>query len=384
MKYIFAFFSLVCSLLLIGYGQCTEEDKIIRTDPTDPFNSECAIDSPRFNFWAEQFTFYLGTFGPGGAVTVSNPYQQRWHFSSPNAPNYIDPDLLFNPHLATSFSPPSGWEAPEPGWELLSASALQDPQPPTGFGYFVLYNRFRSLIRVFFVAEPIGPGTAINVEVDFPTSGSSGGASGLLHPNRGMSQSMDQFSTGYTQVSVQNTNNFYEFMYVDIPVEYDPCTCTEASDLRFKFEKVDEQLIQLTGRYFGLNRTLAEIANSQVTTFEADYLTHVVQSATIDVNAGTGVYATYGKLLEKYNAVKQQNAQLENRYYALQAFEKAIKLVSVAGEPFLKAFKSSTTDLDIGGQTFTYSGETLLKTAGAGFNIFSAGIKKSWMPRTRR
>jgi hypothetical protein len=382
--YIFnAFFFFAFGMIGQDDLHCTLQDKSIDTNPLMP-QYECNL-SP-FNWWMQTFTFSLGATSPPGQVSVNSPYRQLNPFKSVSSAEYIDPSKLFYLDEQTGdlrlypggvpsadSLPVADWEAPDKGWEFLLASSQFLAQPPDHMGYILLYNKHSSIIRVFFVIPPLGVNKAINLKISYLSSD----VSGLLNPNAGRSRALDQPSLGTTSISTLDVNTFAHFMYLDIPVEYDPCTCTNELELNLEFWRVKEMLLDLFGRYFGLNRTLAEIAESDVQVLDSEFLTNVYLDQDYTDRVGSAVYSQYQDLTNAYKKIKDENDQLQNRYNRIQAFEKGMKLAAATGGPFLKAFSAwEAIKITVDDTDYKYTGSDLLKTTGAGFDYFSANVKK--------
>ena len=116
---------------------------------------------------------------------------------------------------------------PEDGWELISKNfgAPNDPYPnPT----LILYNRFAAIMRVF-VYVPQNSSFDRNtakIDIKFVRSETVLKESALLAPLSTPLERLEDFEKKIASTTVQRTQMFGLFwMYADIPVAYDPCSC---------------------------------------------------------------------------------------------------------------------------------------------------------------
>lgn len=121
--------------------------------------------------------------------------------------------------------------APSDGWELIfrafgvGPSASLAVENPT----FVLYNRFRGILRVF-VWLTVDPGqiateAAVTAEFESP-----GVASTLFSLMESPTHAVEGFDKSLSSTTLNEYNNTVggEWLFADIPVAYDPCTCGES------------------------------------------------------------------------------------------------------------------------------------------------------------
>ncbi|MDV7399208.1 hypothetical protein RZS08_47800, partial [Arthrospira platensis SPKY1] len=71
------------------------------------------------------------------------------------------------------------------------------------------------------------------------------------------------------------------------------------------------QRIDLVGRYWSLNRTLAEINQSNIDIFDDDYLFNVLQASSPGEVLGTQTFANMEALLGYHKQLKDEHAELK-------------------------------------------------------------------------
>lgn len=207
--------------------------------------------------------------------------------------------------------------------------------------------------------------------------------SALLHPTTGFNQALDMFSNEETTATVANTNAFGKFMYVDIPVEYDPCTCGTEATLVLQYSNVITQNIGLAGRFWALDRTLAEINDSKIDLFDENYLLNVLASSSPGEVLGTQTFADMNRLVKFHEELKEENDALKAKYERAKAFQDIIKLVGDVAGPLAavpSGLLGSITLLDsltvLGVTGVDYSGKDLVSGMMSGFNYYSSRLKK--------
>lgn len=277
------------------------------TNPDNPVNPDgsCGVLND-FDWRKSQFQY-----NDNGVYKYHNtPYGQITAFSNYQSDSYLD-------------------YHPEDGWELIQASEYYLPEQAVGHVYFILYNKFGSFLRIFFTLESLSESNFINVIMEF-TPGSD--LSALFHPSRStFNQPLDSTSEEGIRTTVPATNQYAQFMYVDIPVEYDPCTCGAGATMQLRFQTVTNQQVNLAGRFWELSRTLAEINETETPIFDEDYLLSVFNAASYEDVLATQTFATYKALEDYYDGLKDENDALKEKYNSIVAIEDAIEFIATAG-----------------------------------------------------
>jgi hypothetical protein len=142
-----------------------------------------------------------------------------------------------------------------PGSPLTIASAA-----PNNIPYFVLYNRYKGVIRIFanvwFDATVFaGRYDAINTSLEFSIppqtpKGSAVEANGLLRLVNDYDIALDQTTSNLViHAPSQGTVNMNEWMVSDFQIGFDPCICTlNKAKLIFKFTAVNTITLEMTSR----------------------------------------------------------------------------------------------------------------------------------------
>lgn len=135
-------------------------------------------------------------------------------------------DHLYETSITPDYQPSEGWELVYKGFglALTLAGSAQNPG-------FVMYNRFRGIMRIFlFVRNDVG--TIVNdafLKIEFANLGKE---SGLLAYTDAKSFALQHFQKEVKSSSMQAYQNCIGgcWMMMDLPVAYDPCTCTKSLD----------------------------------------------------------------------------------------------------------------------------------------------------------
>lgn len=334
-------------------AQHCSDAKGFSTNPDNPVNPDgaCGVLNT-FDWRKSQFPAYTLA---GQSLNHNTPYQQITDFSDINSDSYFD----YNP---------------EDGWELIQASEYYLPAQAGGHVYFILYNKFGSFLRIFFTLESNAVSNFVNVSLKFTLSSD---LSALFHPaTKGFNQPLDSTSEMGARTTVRSTNQYGQFMYVDIPVEYDPCTCASGSSLVLEFENVLNQQINLAGRYWELERTIAAIQESGTPIFEEDYLLSVFDASSYEDVLATQNFATYKALEKYYEGLKDENDALKEKYNSIVAIEDAVEFIATAGKPILSSMKILDSASIFGISGIDMSGSDALGVFSAGLKYYSKRLKR--------
>jgi hypothetical protein len=151
---------------------------------------------------------------------------------------------------------------PEDGWELLvkdfgSACPLAitncDGNNPNAVSnlFFALYNRYTSVIRVFYlIAEsPNVPQNGAAIRLFISTERKNG----LLEPTYAELKPLVEFRKNVVTHAANKYENEEDFwLYADFPVGYDPCICNYQSRITFQFQLIQSGELEMTGSIVGV------------------------------------------------------------------------------------------------------------------------------------
>lgn len=334
MKHIYYYLVLYLGFCFSINAQCVRG---ISTNPANPVNSELSHllnANTTINPWLNTFDWgetngagftpivlepNAGWMVPdfiGGIFTMVSPYQ------SGGSGHY---EYLFEPvkdFQARDFH----WED---GWELLwlgtgfypngepiasynaarifpNASSVNAKRSP----YFVLYNRYRGVMRVFLnVFAPLGEYENCTVELVFANySNGTGNLSGSLRLLNGLDQALDRPTSAVLMRSQQAMSvNVDQWMAVDFQMAYDPCVCEHPSKLRINVSAWETLQIDLYGRGVSLEVPIAD-SKSGTSTYDRNFLSvHAIKETA--QSGGQAMYHKTDKLIEDY----QNRLQLYNQ-----------------------------------------------------------------------
>lgn len=157
---------------------------------------------------------------------------------------------------------------PEDGWELLFVDLGLDrfgdvSDYRSGNLVIVLYNKYRSFIRVFVRVVQMQQTDIVEMELSFDNLSPSYYSS-LLGASDRVRKPLKNFDPEIREsgaqefVNLNPNHGFTHWYYSDFPVNYDPCSCMplsldqEPPELRLKLSLVSESLIQLSGHSNGM------------------------------------------------------------------------------------------------------------------------------------
>lgn len=308
---------LVLFSYISGVSQCVIQE--ISTNPENPVN--------------EQFVDHIAEFFDNQTINYShNPYLNTgfdWYPSQTNSTlNFLTgvTQNMGNPfttaHIAPSYSYllPSGSSTANPkeyrwedGWELMylnsgyfpdgnpyNGQPLGSPYNPNGthlpvqasnpnIPYFVLYNRYRGLLRIF--ARYDGGDVwddAMHVSLGLWDNSKNGV---LRHANR-IDRPLDQKTETEKIQSAKAppTSGATSWFMADLQMGYDPCSCKRDSRFVIKFVATDIIAIDIEGRSVSINDA---VNNSNYT--QRDFFNFDSQN-----EVGSRVYTIMDSLYKEY------------------------------------------------------------------------------------
>ena len=208
---------------LVGAAQaqtCGSTSNGISTNPTNPTNPLCPSRLNTFDWRDERWPLY---WAPS---SMANAPHSPFYNESLCADDATGLGVL-RKGSQSDFQPADGWE--------LIHTSINDATP-TGWEFVALYNRYTSIVRILFVTNE-NTHTFNYKYVSLAFNNSTKDLTAMYWPTRESqyAQAMDAKSISGTSklIFASNVNDCY--MYVDVPVEYDPCTCARYSDKTLNF-----------------------------------------------------------------------------------------------------------------------------------------------------
>ncbi|MBS1651602.1 MAG: T9SS type A sorting domain-containing protein [Bacteroidetes bacterium] len=250
----------------------------------------------------------------GGATPANNTFKQNtfdWRGSSQiiasDAAAYTSPfysavnPSFFSNQSFSDYNPSDGWELIKQDFGYFykngmwnggtRASDPLSPSPGAGFNlpYYVLYNKFTSVLRVFaFLNNKTVALNSINIKLRLLTSADYPNATyttssnpteiyyqpniNALFNNYNVTCTALDKNTTITEVEapaifpVNNTSSDHEFIHADFHLSYDPCICLFQSGFEVSFYTIQTANLTLTGKYAGVGgMDVASVSSSTAT-----------------------------------------------------------------------------------------------------------------------
>lgn len=319
------------------YSQCVRE---ISTNPNNPYNLEWEGWYPTGTF-AGSFINTGFSWYPNASILI--PRSQLWNttFQDPNAGDLImewpyatdngqhshylyrriDPSTL-------DYEEPIGHDTPielrdyhwEDGWELLylnigrlangeridqkpgnSWDPIGENPNPSHAPYFVLYNRYRGTLRVFFNVwfEDNSRFDNVTVQLRFDESAAAYKTmSAVLRHGNGIDQAMDQKTIVDNLKSPRRGHiiNHDQWYVADFQLGYDVCQCKIQSKFVLSFQVRDSVSADLFSRSISLENSIIDDANGLDKTF---FQTMVNEDGSYAV-PGNQIFKSFDDLTTKY------------------------------------------------------------------------------------
>lgn len=230
----------------------------------------------------------------------------------------------------------------EDGWELLymnlgylpngdliddkpnnSWRGVEDPTPSNA-PYFVLYNRYRGVIRIFANVwfTDIGSFDYVNIRLGFFQEEK---VSGALRHVGGVDRALDQKTinsallTSRSHPGSSGIPNHNQWMVAEFQTAYDPCQCKVRSQFQFEFQATDTFDIDLEMRSVSLEKNINKLNYNDKNFLQWN-----------NGQPGNVIYRSMDELLKQYKeALAKYNNELNDFNSPLNSVKQ--QLVDVAG-----------------------------------------------------
>lgn len=225
----------------------------------------------------------------------SNPY---WDFNNSNtlplvnvgqAPNY--PDLR-------DYQPDEGWELIHKEFDnlLIPGNGIEHPM-------FVLYNKYRSVLRVFInISDREEDYNGVYMKLSFNNTiiGDMGNA--LYSYTSPVTQALDNLNANQDmRVFNQWTNVDNYWLYADFFVAYDPCTCNEQSKIRIEAYLSQTADVDLITKGKNTNQQTQDVVTDKTVNSIAGTFDFVMKFTNDATNAGNKKSSSAEKAIESAN-----------------------------------------------------------------------------------
>lgn len=357
---------ILINLMLVGFmmpeftqAQCIKE---ISTNPDNPVNDEFL---PVVNgWWNSNYTnnSFLNTFDWRYPNQIIIDLNDDWShpITSPGNSAYpmVNPFGSLMPdefrYLYNNDDVTYGDFRWEDGWELLwsnlgrypNGDDILDPSPgtlyegenlgpyvpsPAYIPYFVLYNRYTGLMRLFASVWDD------NLNQDFQqvrvtlkysnTSVEDEKVSGLLRNVAGYDIALDQKTKVLQALSPRfNAGNTDEWFVGEFQMGYDPCACNYKGELIFRFETFETMTISMQSRSISVEEPLTE--NNVA---DHSFLNLPYEPSNNESFPGAAIYQKMEGLMKSYNdKLTKYNQEMED--YKAYENNLMIKFVDAASD----------------------------------------------------
>jgi hypothetical protein len=296
---------LISNINTLSAQECDGNGNGITTNPQNPINPLHPLYENIFDWTQNPFDcFYFNQYN-----TVPNPY-------------------VTGQGGVYSLYPHDDYK-PEDGWELVYADLGLDrygneSDYKSGNLVFVLYNKYRSILRVFTRIVQIS-GTDI-IEIELEIKNGSSYNTGILASLDNVRKPLIKFNPNNIASNTQQFINlnpaqgFTHWYYADFPINYDPCTCTpidpnsEPPELRLSFRLVDITDIELVGKSTGNATMVEKTSTSQQSNWNRFFGANKKLQNSIE--AGSKAFKTYqafaNEVVESADDISNGNAAKSN------------------------------------------------------------------------
>jgi Secretion system C-terminal sorting domain len=262
---------IILLVLAISFSIVSKAQVGISTNPVSPVNPE------------------------GGKLNRFDWRNLLYTINSENTSNTIDaPFSQSNNSLVNHFLDNRDNE-PLDGWEMIKYDmGMQDdnitPRVKVGTIFLVLYNKYRSVLRIFLEGNRSPAYNGAEIRIMF-LSGEI--QSSILNMGSDVI-ALDQFKQDSLKSVSPYNNDQGRWYYADFPMAYDPCTCFYESKLVIKTYLISKSKINLSGSLIGTIKALTDITNN----------TGVVNDNGLSFNA-KGIYNAANKASKSYTDISK-------------------------------------------------------------------------------
>jgi hypothetical protein len=347
---------------IFGQNDCVTEDRnsaccngIIVTDPEAPVNNE---KPPAYKNTFDWRTQKIWVYHPDGGyddgigqpIQIDNPFHTNH--------SYLQHVNIFSQGAeGLDYSPEDGWELLHRnlGHDLSNDNILVDPAAAEDREgpYFILYNKYTGTLRLAASFRTFSLDDKIITTLSFKdTPGLV--PTGLFNQYGDLSSTLDK-PTAINNISVasqggQNNNSWF---VVDFKMAYDPCGCSNNSELLFEFFTFDQADVDLGGRLIATSVPLDGSGSSPLLNGQ-DFIA-AVNRDDFNVRGGMLTYQNIDDLVNKYDQSSYNLDPLQNLAYS--AFGKILELgASAVDDKLNTVINNALTDF-IGADVLAEFGE---------------------------
>ncbi len=207
----------------------------ITTNPAAPVNAQRPSKLNTWDWTATDFTLNSNTIYNGNN-SIRSPF-----FDTDNS--IID--IFYDP-----IPGPKDFLPGTDGWELIKKDFGNDGFGPVNNPYFVLYNKYRGLLRIFVARgdQAFFNGASLKLQFldDSPMQTSIFDFANELKAIDAPFVRQEILSS-----SSEILNGYEEWFYADFPLSYDPCTCIFASKMKLDIHLSSTSKLSLEGHTEG-------------------------------------------------------------------------------------------------------------------------------------
>lgn len=209
----------------------------INTNPASPVNNQRPGMVNTFNWTLPDF-----------ALNSMHTYNGNTSLRSP----FFDTDNSFIGHFYDPIPGPKDFLPGDDGWELVKKDfGFEVGGQPVNNPYFILYNKFRGLLRIFVARGDQALLNGAMFKMQFIEEANPMQTSLLDHSSELKAINAPFARKPKLNSSANILNGYGEWFYADFPMNYDPCTCLYQSKLEIRVDLSNTAIISLSGSSSG-------------------------------------------------------------------------------------------------------------------------------------
>lgn len=243
---------------IIANGQCLEAN--ILTRPDSAINTQRPSMLNNFDWLKQKYKLNTIAASPGNDSIWSPIYQP-------------DNTIIDHLRLSLDMKPQDGWELlrREMGYNQDGTPSNPKPENP----YIVMYNKYSSILRIFYARGSSAPFTSARITLKFAEG--SPAQSSLLDLSEGLIPLDSLFQKNKIfQSPSEFDNRLNQWFYADFPMQYDPCTCYYTSRLWIRIELINQANVDISGtangKLMAINNNAGQVNQADKTFSFSDIL----------------------------------------------------------------------------------------------------------------
>lgn len=198
----------------------------------------------------------------------------------------------------------------EDGWVLfrreMGEPHFNVPNSNVSNPFFILYNRYRSILRVFFlITSKEDDYNSSRIHISFDKEAQSSFGNSMLATVDKVMRPLDEMTLNRSATGTDSApslsapcvfdNSLPYWIYGDFPIAYDPCMCLFSSSMIVRCKLI--KVAQMEFNFLGSTRTIVNTSNPSSSTG----VTETINELTNVLNSANSIYKSSSKAISDFD-----------------------------------------------------------------------------------